>query len=285
MNNAEDNKPDHSNHALTGLHDAVEAAAYKEMFEAAPQDLTKQLGIEIREIAGATLLIAPGIPTPMFNRVIGLGNTTPVTAADLVEITAIYQKAGVTKWWIHLSPHVRQEKITEQLLKRGFVHPQRKSWVKVIRGTEPPPKVETTAEVQLAQPGEFDQVAETICVAFEMPSAWAPWFANVMRKPGWVTVAANVDGKVIGGGLMHVQAENAWLGAGGVRPDARRHHAHRALMALRIQNAIDSGCKRLFTETGDPVGEEINPSLRNMEACGFTRIFSRFNFESPTVVS
>jgi len=285
MHTALDSKLNYDDPSLTGLHDEVEAAAYREMFAAAPRDLSSQLGIEIREVAGSTLLIAPGIPTPMFNRVIGLGNTSPVTEAELNEITAIYKKAGVAKWWIHLSPHGRQKKVSGQLEERGFTHPQRKSWVKVMRGTEPPPKVETTAEVRLAQIGEFDQVAETICAAFEMPSAWSPWFANVMRNPRWVTVAANVDDRVIGGGLMHVQGENAWLGAGGVRPDARRHHAHRAMMALRIVNAIDSGCKRMFTETGDPVGEEINPSLRNMGACGFTKIFSRLNFESPATNS
>jgi len=271
--------------SLISLHDRVEATAYRAMFAAAPQDLSSQLGFEIREIAGAILLIAPGIPTPMFNRVIGLGNSSPATDAVLDEITTLYRKAGVAKWWVHVSPDVRPATLSGQLDERGFILPQRKSWAKVLRGTEPPPMVETTAKVHLAQPGERDQVAETICAAFEMPSAWAPWFANVMHKPDWVTVAALVDDKIIGGALLHVQGGNAWFGADGVLPEARRRHAHRALIAHRLEEAIRSGCKRIFTETGDPVGEEVNPSLRNMEACGFKKIFSRLNFESPAVAS
>ena len=52
-------------------------------------------------------------------------------------------------------------------------------------------------------------------------------------------------------------------------------------MALRIRLAIEAGRTRITTETGEPVGDEPNPSLRNMAACGFAKVFARLNFVAP----
>jgi hypothetical protein len=50
-------------------------------------------------------------------------------------------------------------------------------------------------------------------------------------------------------------------------------------MTLRIADAIAAGGKYIVTETGEPVGDEPNPSLSNMQRCGFRQIASRLNFE------
>jgi len=84
--------------------------------------------------------------------------------------------------------------------------------------------------------------------------------------------------QVAGAGLLYVEGREAWLGAGGVLREFRGRGAHRALMALRIREAAAAGCARAFTETGEPIGEEPNPSLANMERCGFRRVCSRLNF-------
>jgi GNAT superfamily N-acetyltransferase len=271
---------DHSPSLIHHL-DAVEAAAFREIYAAAPNGIAASLGLETRNVAGATLLIAPGIPTSMFNRVIGLGNTQAATEADLSQIAEHYRRAGVKTWWIHLSPGAQPITLIDLLTAHGFVPPPRKTWAKVLRGTELPPMVETGLEVRPLRAGEELALAHTICAAFDMPDAWAPWFARAATQNGWRAVAAFDGIKLVGGGLLFILDNTAWLGAGGVRPEARRHHAHRALMGLRIELAIAAGCKYITTETGEAIGDEPNPSLRNMHACGFTKIYSRHNFAAP----
>ena len=51
--------------------------------------------------------------------------------------------------------------------------------------------------------------------------------------------------------------------------------------AARIGAAISAGCTSIVTETGEPVHDEPNPSLANMARCGFSRVASRLNWESP----
>jgi hypothetical protein len=271
----------HLEHSTIHALDAVEAAAYRDMFAAAPAALRQRLGMETREMGGATLLIAPGLPTSMFNRVIAFGNAHPVTDGDLEAIRTVYREAGVRNWWIHLSPGPQLDVLITRLSSQGFTPPPRRAWVKVVRGTDPPGDVETPLDVRPIKPGEEQLLAETTCAAFEMPVALAPWFMALATRPHWQAVAAFDQDRVMGGGYLHIQGNSAWLGAGGVRPESRRQHAHRALMTLRIRLAIESGCTRISTETGEPANDEPNPSLRNMFACGFEKAASRLNFAAP----
>lgn len=262
-------------------HDAVEAAAYRDMFAAAPRDLAQALGLQTREIAGATLLIAPGLPATIFNRVIGLGNGALATDADLEAIAGAYASAGVRNWWIHATPGEHFDALCALLAAHGFVVPARRSWAKTWRGTAAPPDVQTAAQIRPARDPDGAQVAEVLGTAFGMPASGAPWFVELVRRPGWLTTAAVMGGKVIGAGMLHLQGDAAWMGVGGVLPDARRAHAHRALMAQRIREAIGRGCTGIYTETGEPAGDEPNPSLRNMQACGFRKVCSRLNYAAP----
>ncbi len=261
--------------------DAIEAAAFRDMYAAAPPALRAQLGFDVQEIAGATLLVARGAPEPFFNRVIGLGVTQPDSEAALDAVIAAYRAAGVKSWWIHLTPGAEPAALASWLARRGFVLAKRRAWAKVLRGTEAPPEVATPLEVRAARAGEEHALADSIAAAFGMPAAFAPWFAALAFRQHWRAYVALDAGRVVGGGLLYLDGTDAWLGAGAVRAEQRGRHAHRALMALRIREALAAGCARIFTETGEPVGDEPNPSLANMQWCGFRRVCSRLNYAAP----
>jgi hypothetical protein len=53
------------------------------------------------------------------------------------------------------------------------------------------------------------------------------------------------------------------------------------MMARRIEDAIALSARYLFTETGEPVGNEPSPSLNNMKRLGFAKIVSRVNLTVP----
>ena len=123
--------------------DGVEVLASRDMLAAAPSGLRQSLGLEAREIGGATLLIAPGLPSPQFNRVVGVGNERLATEEELDAIAECYRSLGVKDWWIQVSPGSNSEPTLGQLAARGFVAPERKAWAKMIRGAEPTVPVET----------------------------------------------------------------------------------------------------------------------------------------------
>jgi hypothetical protein len=259
--------------------DAIEAAAYREMYAAAPPELGARLGLETREIGGATLLVARGIPDPFFNRTIGLGLARPAREEDVDALLVAYRT--VKSWWVHLTPGAVPAALVPWLEARGFALAKRRAWAKMLRGTEAPPEVATPLEVRAARAGEEGALAESIAAGFGMPAAFVPWFAALALRGGWRAYVALEESRVVGGGLLYLAGRDAWLGAGAVRAESRGRHAHRALMALRVREALAAGASRVFTETGEQVGDEHNPSLANMQWCGFTRVCSRLNYASP----
>jgi hypothetical protein len=261
--------------------DAIEAAAFRDMYAAAPREFAAQLGIVARDVGGATLLVARGVPDPVLNRAIGLGVTRAAAESDLEAVISAYRAAGVKSWWVHLTPGAEPAALRGWLERRGFALAKRNAWAKMLRGAQPAPAVETPLEVRAARAGEHTALAESICAAYGMPAAFVPWFAALPARAGWRASVALEAGQVVGGGLLYLAGREAWLGAGGVRAEQRGKHAHRALMALRVGEAIAAGCRRIFTETGEPVGDEPNPSLANMQWCGFRRLASRLNYAAP----
>jgi GNAT superfamily N-acetyltransferase len=83
---------------------------------------------------------------------------------------------------------------------------------------------------------------------------------------------------VVGGGALFLDGHDAWLGMGAMLPDYRRRGGQRALMAQRIRDAIAAGATRIFSETGEPEEKGANPSLNNMERCGFEKVVTRTSF-------
>ena len=259
----------------------AEAAAYRDMVAAAPAGVRRTLGLEVRDISGVTLLVAPGLPATIFNRVMGLGNGARTTDRQLDEIGQVYREAGVRSWWVHATPGEHFEALCALLAARGYTVPARKSWAKTWRDASPPPVVATPARIDLADAADAHTVGEVTCSAFGMPAVAVAWLAALVGRPGWITRVARIDDRVVGAGMLHVQGDCGWLGVAGVLSDARRAHVHRALMAARIGDARAHGCTGIVTETGEPSGDEPNPSLRNMEACGFRKLVSRLNFAAP----
>lgn len=261
------------------LLDDVEAAAYTDLFASAPAELATRLGLRVAPIGGAVVLCAPGLPTPLFNRAIGLGGRAPASADD---VDAVLGELRGAPFYVHLSPHARPAALAAWLAARGLVPAPRPAWAKVLRGPEAPPTVDTPLAVRELGPEDADRFGEVAAAAFEMPPPLRAWLAAIVGRPRWRVFGAFDDGDVLcAGGAVFLDGEQAWLGVGGTLPAHRRKHAQRALMARRIAAAVESGCTILCTETGEPRGQERNPSLDNMFACGFRRVASRLNFAPP----
>lgn len=268
--------------------DAAEAAAYVDMYAAAPAGLISSSDLRVESIAGATLLLAPGLPTPMFNRVIGFGTFEPATEAALDAILARYRAAGVDAFWISVNAVAAPRDIAGWLEARGAASPVRRSWVQMRWLAGVPPAFQTTLHIEAAGASDAHELGTVVASAFGMPEPMARWLGSLVHREGWRGYAARTaaEGRIVGGGFVYVKTPLAWLGMGAIAPSHRGHRGQLALMAARIGHALRGGCTSVHTETGEPIGDEPNPSLANMQRCGFERIASRVNYAlSPGAAS
>lgn len=265
------------------LADRAEAAAYADIYDAAPEALRRQLGLRVEHVGGATALLAPRLPTTMFNRVIGVGLDRPAAAADLAALRRLYRDAGAGAWWLHWSPFAAPDGGTAWLLGQGFTAPARRSWAKMLRATAAPPRAASDLEVAEATEAQAAEVGASVATCFGMPPFMGDWIAALHRRPGWRVYALTDAARVVGGGCLFIGDDAGWLGMGAVLPSHRGRGGQAALMARRIADAGAAGRAWAVTETGEVIGDEPNPSLANMVRSGFRCVASRLNFEYPAL--
>jgi GNAT superfamily N-acetyltransferase len=273
--------PGVSAHAAAVIADDAEAQAFADLYAAAPAPLQAQLGLRIERAADATLLLAPGMPSMMFNRAMGLGLRQPASETQVEALIGRYRSAGCAGWWLHWNPYAAPAELVSRLPAMGFIQPKRCSWAKVLRGTEPAPQVETDLHIAVATDAQAREATQAMVEAFDMPGFMVEWLRCLHGRAHWRVYAATDGAKVVGGACLYTNGELAWLGMGSINPSHRRRGGQRALMARRIADAIGDGARYIVTETGEPIADEPNPSLANMKRCGFTTVASRLNFAGP----
>jgi hypothetical protein len=263
------------------ISDDAEAEAFVAMWEAAPPGLRERLGLRIEKVADAVLLVAPGLPTPMFNRAIGLGMRDRTSVRDVQAIAEVFRAAGCKGWWLHWNPLAEPASLSEEIEALGFTLPARSSWAKMLRGPEAPPAIATDLRIAPAAPAQAEDVARVAVQSFEMPPFMVEWLQQLRTGP-WRMYAVTDGGAVVGGGCLYLRGPAAWLGVAAVAPSHRRRGGQGALMARRIADAAAAGAVHIVTETGEPTSAgEANPSLANMRRCGFRTVASRLNYAAP----
>jgi hypothetical protein len=263
------------------ISDDVEAEAFVAMWEAAPPALRERLGLRIERVADALLLLAPGLPTPMFNRAIGLGMRERATARDVQAIADGFRQAGCKNWWLHWNPLAEPAGLAREIEALGFTLPARRSWAKMLRGPEALPAIATDLRIAPATSDQAVDVARVAVQSFDMPPFMIEWLQRLRTGP-WRMYAVTDGAITVGGGCLYLQGEGAWLGVAAVAPSHRRRGGQGALMARRIADAAEGGALHIVTETGEPTSAgEANPSLANMRRCGFATVASRLNYAAP----
>lgn len=257
---------------LVFVADHAEMAAWADLVAAAPAPLVAQLGLAHDHRDGVHRVCAPPIPQGLFNRLVGLDHA-PRSDEELDALLA-WARDGSPDPWIQVAD--RSVELRARLSDRGLVPAARPAWAKVVRDTSP---CEASSSLTVTEVGPEDGSAlgAVLAAAHGMPPFFVDWISRLIGRPGWHAFATRDAGAIVGGGFLHCDGATGWLGLGGTAPSHRRRGGQRATFAARIARAAALGAQTVVTETGEPVGDEPNPSLANMFRVGFRRISTRHN--------
>ncbi len=261
--------------ALADLVEFTEAAAYADMFRAAPRGL----GLELDESDSSVALFAPGFDVLLFNRVLGLGLRAPAEHGSVEALIARYRAAGLRNFGIQVSPEAQPRAFTSWLEAGGLR--VRDFWTKVYRPPDPRPAVATDLRLAAIDATHAEGFGAASCLGFGMPAALVPMMAATVGKPYWHHYVAWGGSTIAAVAALFVQDEVGWLGRAATLPEFRRRGAQGALMARRIADGAHLGCKWFVTETGQDRPEKPNPSFHNMMRTGFTVAYQRPNYMLP----
>jgi GNAT superfamily N-acetyltransferase len=253
----------------------AEARAVAGVPEAAPPEFVRQTGLHVEHIGSAVALVMERADHILFNRVIGLGLIEPATEAMIDRIVDLYRPHGV-RFAVQLSPTAQPDALPAWLAARGIQRGD--SWLKFIRGVEPPAPAPTELRITAIGPELAAAYAETISAVFEMPPLFRPWTQANIGRPGWRHYLAFDGDQPVATAALFVRDGLGWLSEAGTLPAARGRGAQSALLARRITDATALGCRRLVVETGDDTPEDPNPSAHNVRRAGFQLAYRRPNY-------
>ncbi len=249
-----------------------------------PPKLATEFGAACQDVGDATAVFFEKLPIAHFNRAIGLGVRQPATEAMIDELMRLYGRQRTT-FGIDVSPAAQPAQLSDWLLERGLRPGY--NLAKVIRGTEPPPHIETDLRIEPVTEANAAHFAHVAQIGFGMPDWMEPMFEYIVTLPdvyNYLAYAGDVPAAV---GSLYVGDGIGALFNGATLPEYRRRGAQGAIMARRIQDGIALGCRWFTTETNEDTPEAPNPSYHNMLRTGFQLAYLRpiYVHEPNTAVS
>jgi hypothetical protein len=253
-----------------------EAYAWADHFFAAPDEFKSYLGLQVEDLGSAVVLVMSGLEEPFINRLIGLGINEPATERMLDDLLSYLQWAEIKQFMINLSPEAAPARLVQWIESRGFWQWNR--WAKFYRGSEPAPIVPSTLRIEQTGSDFADAFAYVASQAFGVPDYFYPWMGAVVGRPGWHHYTAWDNDEPVATGALYIRGDVGWLGHGSTLASHRRRGAQAALLARRLQDGLELGCKWFVTETDEDTPENPNPSFRNIQRAGFKLAYLRPNY-------
>lgn len=261
------------------ISERLERAAAEDLYAAASVPLKQSLGLGLVEVSDALVSIATYEPSILLNRVMGLGLDDPAEPETVSRIQDVFRQAGVERYFLHLHPAAKPDGLRDWIEAAGLV--KRRGWMKFSRGRDAPPEPQSDLRVERIGPEHGDAFGRIAAEGFEMSEQAVPLLAGLADRPNW-QIYLSFDGDTpAGAGALYVEDGYGWLGWGATAPAFRKRGGQRAVLARRIRDALDLGCKMLFTETGEAVPDDPQHSYHNIEWAGFRADYIRENFAPP----
>ncbi|MGI9257489.1 MAG: GNAT family N-acetyltransferase [Gammaproteobacteria bacterium] len=256
--------------------EAVERAALSSLHDLCPPEAKRRLGLHSISVADVLVSVAEYDPSILLNRAVGLATTKTPSLATIETIAGIYREHGVRRFFLHVHPDELPAHGIRWLGEAGLE--KARSWRQFHRIAAPPADVSTDLRIEPIGYEYATDFAKIVCAAFDMTPAAEPLIAAAAHDDRWRLFMSFDGDKPAGAGGLFVHDDCGWLDFGATSPEFRRRGSQGAIMAARIQAALDAGCEHLFTETGEAVEGDPQHSYGNIERHGFEPAALRENW-------
>lgn len=258
------------------LSEDIEREALISLHRSCPEDVGEALGLVLNDISDGVSAGAKCDPSVVINRVLGLGIKDEISPDSLLKVKDFYTSAGIEKYFLHIYPESLSENGKKVLEELGFA--KSRGWMKFRRDANPIATPPTDLKVRVASPEEARHFGRIVAGAFGMTDQSAELLAGLANDPRWYLFLSYDGDEPAGAGALIVHNGCAWLEWGATDPAFRRRGSQAAVMAARINKAVELGCTHMFTETGEAVEGDPQHSYKNILKAGFKESVLRENY-------
>jgi hypothetical protein len=246
------------------------------MYRFLPPEAVALAGSGVTTIGSATVAHASKVDVLGFNRAVGLGLDGPASEGQIDEVIAHFARLAVPRFFVQLHPEAEPAALPQWLERRGFTHYN--NWVRLHRDVSEFRADRELPRVERIGPERAEAFGHIVVHAFEWPEALAPFVTCLVGRPGWHHYLAYEGDTPIGTATLYAEGEMGWFGFAATVAEFRGRGAQTALIARRIADAGEAGCKHLIVETAQQTPEKEAPSYRNIRRSGFEVAYLRPNY-------
>lgn len=228
------------------------------------------------EIGDALCSVSSTEPSILVNRVMGLGSRAAPTHDQLTEIRELYRRAGITRFFLHVIPDTAGPHREELLRDAGYR--RHRGWMKFTRGPETVPEPRSDLTIRPIGSDEAAAFAAIVAPAFDMSPACEPALATLADDPRWTLFMSFTNGRPAGTGALFMHEDLGYLDWASTHPDFRRRGSQTAVLSARLSYAIEAGCSKIVTMTGEAVPGDPQHSYSNILKAGFSEAYLRENW-------
>lgn len=228
------------------------------------------IGVAYRRIDGRiAALMARHIPSPSFNRVVGM---RAGDAAHVAPLVAWYREHGVNARF-EMVPGDHDAELGRELARHGLF--QSGFHAAIACRADDPIATLPAAEIEhVTTAAAMEAFLAAYVAGWGLPEDQHAHFkANVrpwLHQPGWSLYLARVDGRPAATATLFVQGDTAYCADATTDPAFRRRGLHSALLHRRIMDARAAGVD--LVTSGAAI---LSASYRNMERIGMRLMFMR----------
>jgi GNAT superfamily N-acetyltransferase len=251
----------------------IEAAAVDSWYGAGAS-----VGIPVKTARDGNVLAAcfEGSNDKMTNRVFGLGLGLAATLEGIDVLGEWFRAHRAERYLVHASPSARPAELGDWLLGRGLR--RHRSWMKFARGRDAVARPSSSLAVRRAGPELGDVFAEISIEAFGLPAEARALLSMLPTCSGWHAFVSFHGETPAGAGALFVSGDVGWLGFGATKSEFRGRGGQAAVMAARLETALEAGCRIIVTETGEAAPGDKQHSYKNILRAGFRELYLRENY-------
>jgi GNAT superfamily N-acetyltransferase len=219
------------------------------------------VGVEYRQLEDAFAFSARYLPSPSFNRVVGLVDRQADQVPALADWFSTRQIAGR----FEIVPGLACSTVLAALTKERYAHAE---FHAMLYGT---PRSDFSSApgvtVEVVTASTLESFLDCYSAGWEIPNPEG-FKRNVrgwLGQPGWTLYHGRYDGKPAGGATLFIDGRTAYCADSAVDPQLRGHGVHRALLQRRSADAAAAGADLLCS-----MAAYLSTSQRNMTRVGFS---------------
>ncbi|MFP3920892.1 MAG: GNAT family N-acetyltransferase [Dichotomicrobium sp.] len=261
----------------------IERASLEAFHAVLDRALADSLRVSWQPVGDGAASVAGALPASAItiNRTIGLGLERPVGRDEVAKAKNLYDEAGAKRYFLQLHPDVGRDAFVAACEELGLE--KTRGWQKFHRGCdELVPDMRTEFTIREVGPDHGEAFARIVCDGFDLGEVAIPWLARLPGSSGGWRAFMAFDGETpVGTGGLFIKDDIAFTDFGATAPQYRGRGAQSANLAHRVRAALEAGCTRIYTCTGEEVEGDPQHSYANIMKMGFRELYLRENYAPP----